>query len=348
MTWTVAQLAAQIDAVVEGDAAASVARLASLDEAEVGDISFMAHARYAPLLAATTATAVIVAQDWHGASTARALLRVANPDKAFADVALLFTPPLPPRVPGIHPTAVIAPTAILGEAVYIGPHCVIEAGARIGDRTVIEALCFIGEGVSIGCECHLYAQVSIRERVTIGDRFIAHSGAVIGSDGFGYIVTPQPGALPRIDKIPQTGTVVIGHDVEIGTNSAIDRARFGETRIGNHVKIDNLVQIGHNVRIGDCSGVIAQAGIAGSTQVGAGVMIWAQAGLSGHIAIGNGAQIGPQAGVARDVPDGTYVIGSPAASLRDMAALTLAPRQIQKLRARLAALEARLAEKPME
>ena len=159
----------------------------------------------------------------------------------------------------------------------------------------------------------------------------------------GYTVTPRPGALPRVAKIPQTGTVVIGHDVEIGANATVDRARFGETRIGNHVKIDNLVQIGHNVRIGDCSGVIAQAGIAGSTRVGAGVMIWAQAGLSGHLTIGNGAQVGPQAGVARDVPDGQYVIGAPATSMREMAAVALAPRQIAKLRTRLAELEARLA-----
>ena len=343
MTWTVAQIAAQIDAAVEGDAGAVVSRLAALGEAQAGDLSFLANKRYAPQLAATEATAVIVGRDWQGDTTARALLRVASPDKAFAEAALLFAPPPPRRLPGIHPTAIIAPDAVLGEAVHIGPYTVIEAGARIGDRTVIEAQCFIGEGVELGCDGHLYPQVAVRERVRIGDRFIAHCGVVVGSDGFGYTVTPQPGALPRVEKIPQTGTVVIGHDVEIGANAAIDRARFGETRLGNHVKIDNLVQIGHNVRIGDCSGVIAQAGIAGSTRIGAGVMIWAQAGLSGHLAIGNGAQVGPQAGVARDVPDGQYVIGSPATSMREMAAVALAPRQIAKLRARLAELDARLA-----
>ncbi|NLF23372.1 MAG: UDP-3-O-(3-hydroxymyristoyl)glucosamine N-acyltransferase [Lentisphaerae bacterium] len=343
MTWTVAQLAAQLDAEVEGAGDAVVSRLAALDEAQAGDLSFLTSSRYAAQMASTAATAVIVGRDWSGPSPARALLRVADPNKACAEAAQFFAPPPPKRLPGIHPTAVIAADARLGEGVHVGPWCVIEARARIGDQTVIEAQCFIGEDVAIGSHGHLYPQVSIRERVRIGDRFIAHCGAVVGSDGFGYTVTPQPGALPRVAKIPQTGTVVIGHDVEIGANATIDRARFGETRIGNHVKIDNLVQIGHNVRIGDCSGVIAQAGIAGSTRIGAGVMIWAQAGLSGHLTVGNGAQVGPQAGVARDVPDGQYVIGSPAASMREMAAVTLAPRQIVKLRSRLAELEARLA-----
>ena len=343
MTWTVAQIAAQIDAVVEGDAGAVVSRLAALSEAQAGDLSFLANKRYAEQMTTTAATAVIVDQKWQGETTARALLRVANPDKAFTEATLLFAPPAPRRLPGIHPTAIIAPDAVLGEAVHIGPYTVIESGARIGDRTVIEAQCFIGEGVELGCDGHLHPQVSLRERVRIGDRFIAHCGVVVGSDGFGYTVTPQLGALPLVEKIPQTGTVVIGHDVEIGANATIDRARFGETRIGNQVKIDNLVQIGHNVRIGDCSGVIAQAGIAGSTQVGSGVMIWAQAGLSGHLTIGDGAQVGPQAGVARDVPAGQYVIGSPATSMRETAAISLAPRQITKIRERIAELEARLA-----
>ncbi len=343
MTWTVAQIAAQLDGIVEGDPGAVVSRLSGLAEANTGDITFLASKRYAPQVATTAATAVVVAKDWAGPSSAQALIRVDNPDQAFTEVALLFAPPPLRRLPGIHPTAIIADDAVLGEAVHIGPYCVIEAGARIGDRTVVEAQCFIGEGVELGCDSHLYPRVAIRERVRIGDRFIAHCGVVLGSDGFGYNVTPQPGALPRVEKIPQTGIVVIGNDVEIGANTAIDRARFGETRIGNHVKIDNLVQLGHNVRIGDCSGIIAQSGIAGSTQVGAGVMIWAQAGLSGHLKIGNGAQVGPQAGVARDVPEGQYVIGTPAGTMRDFAAASLAPRQIEKLRTRLAALEAKLA-----
>ena len=343
MTWTVAQLAAQLEIAAEGDIGAVISRLAGIRDAEAGDLSFLGDPRYAPQMATTAATAVIVARDWQGSTAARALLRAEHPDKAFAEAAILFAPPPIRRPPGIHPTAIIDPDAILGEAVHIGPWCVIHEGARIGARSVIEAHCCIGEETVIGEDSHLYPRVTLRERVRIGDRFIAHSGVVIGSDGYGYAVTPRPGALPLVEKIPQTGTVVIGHDVEIGANTTIDRARFGETRIGNQVKIDNLVQIGHNVRIGDCCGVIAQAGIAGSTWIGDGVMIWAQAGISGHLEIGDGAQAGPQAGVARDVSAGEYVIGTPAGSKRDLVSLATAPRQIARLRTQLAALDDRIA-----
>ncbi len=348
MEWSIVQIAAQIDAAIEGIDNTMISRLAGLREARTGDLSFLSSRNYAPLMATTNASAVIVGHDWQGTSRVPTLLRVADPDKAFGVLARLFAPPIPLRKPGIHPTALVADDAVLGEDIHIGPWCVIEAGARIGDRTVIEAQCFVATGVVIGCDSHLYPQVSLREYVRIGDRFIAHNGAVVGSDGFGYEVTPRPGALPQVEKIPQTGTVVIGDDVEIGANVTIDRARFGETRLGNHVKIDNLVQIGHNVIIGDCSGVIAQAGIAGSTQIGAGVMIWAQAGISGHLVVENGAQVGPQAGVSRDVPAGSYVIGSPATTMREFAAGLNTHKQISRLRSRIAALEARLDEQKRE
>ncbi len=341
--WTVESLAARIGGKVEGDAGVCVTGMAALEEAGETQISFLANPRYAPQVARTRAAAVIVSEDFAGPWSSRALIRVPNPDKAFAALAAVFGPPPPPRPPGVHPTAIVAPTAVLGEAVHVGPWSVIEGGALIGDRTVIEAQCFVGAECRIGRDGHLYPQVVVRERVRIGDRFIAHSGAVIGSDGFGYIIEPRPGALPRVEKIPQIGTVVIGDDVEVGANTTIDRARFGETRLGSHVKVDNLVQIGHNVRIGDCTGLVAQSGIAGSTQVGSGVMIWAQGGVSGHLKIGDGAQVGPQAGVTRDVQPGEYVIGTPAGSMRDFVAPRAATRQIARLKERLATLEARLA-----
>ena len=255
-----------------------------------------------------------------------------------------MAPPPPVRKPGIHPTAVIAPDVALGQDVYIGPYVVVEAGSKIGDRSVIEAHCVIGENVEIGADAHVYPQVTIRERAHIGDRFIAHSGVRIGADGFGFSIDILPNGMPKIEKIPQVGIVWIGNDVEIGANACIDRARFGETHIGNCVKIDNLVQIGHNVRINDFSGVIAQAGIAGSTTVGSGVRIWAQAGLSGHIHIGDGAQVGPQAGIAKDVAPGAYVIGTPQTTLRNVAAITLAPEQLSKLRIKVKALEKEIAQ----
>lgn len=343
MVWTVAELSALLQGEVEGHGEEPIAGLAGLAEAGPGDISFLANPRYAQLMERTRAAAVVVSGDYRGAWSARALIRVANPDKAFAALAVTLGPPPPPHPPGVHPAALVAPDAVLGLDVHVGFGSVIESGARIGDRTVIEAQCFVGRESRIGSDGHLYPRVVIRERVTIGARFIAHSGAVIGSDGFGYTIEQRPGALPLVEKIPQIGTVTIGDDVEIGANATIDRARFGETRIGNSVKVDNLVQIGHNVQIGDCCGLVAQSGVAGSTQVGAGVMIWAQGGVSGHLKIGDGAQVGPQAGVARDVPPGVYVIGTPAGTMREFVAATAARRRIDRLAARLAQLERRLA-----
>ena len=339
---TAEALAAQIGGTIEGDGSVTLSRMASLAEAGPGDLSFLSNKRYADQVATTKASAVIVGADWHGESSAT-IIRCANPDKAFSHASPFLSPPPPVREPGIHPTAIVSPEAVLGKDVHVGPYTVIEKGASIGDGSVVETQCFIGEDVSIGPGAHLYPGVKIRERVRIGARFICHCGVVIGSDGFGYSIDMLPGGIPSVEKIPQVGIVSIGDDVEIGSNTTIDRARFGETKIGNCVKIDNLVQIGHNVRIGSFSGVIAQAGIAGSTTVGNGVRIWAQAGLSGHLHIGDGAQVGPQCGVTRDVAPGAYVIGSPEQSLRDVVAMVAAPKQIVKLKAQIKELEAKIA-----
>ena len=340
MTLTVADIAAKIGGTVEGDSSVQISHLASLMEAQEGDLSFLSNKKYADQMAATKASAVIVQDDWTGNCSAAALIRVKNSDRAFAVAAPLIAPPPPERWPGIHYSAVVSPEALIGKNVHIGPLCVIEDGAKIGDDCIIESQCYIGQNAEIGPGSHLYQHVTVRERVRIGARFIAHCGAVLGSDGFGYSIDMLPGGIPRIEKIPQVGTVVIGDDVEVGANTTIDRARFGETRIGNCVKIDNLVQIGHNVKIGDFSGVIAQSGIAGSAEIGSGVRIWAQAGISGHLKVEDGAQVGPQCGVARNVPAGSYVIGTPATSLREMAAQALIPGQVSKLRKRVFELEA--------
>ena len=340
MTLTVAEIAVKIGGTVEGDSSVQISHLASLSEAQEGDLSFLSNKKYADQMAATKASAVIVQDDWTGNCSAAALIRVKNSDRAFAAAAPLVAPPPPERWPGIHYSAVVSPEALIGKNVHIGPLCVIEDGAKIGDDCIIESQCYIGQNAEIGPGSHLYQHVTVRERVRIGARFIAHCGAVLGSDGFGYSIDMLPGGIPRIEKIPQVGTVVIGDDVEVGANTTIDRARFGETRIGNCVKIDNLVQIGHNVKIGDFSGVIAQSGIAGSAEIGSGVRIWAQAGISGHLKVEDGAQVGPQCGVARNVPAGSYVIGTPATSLREMAAQALIPGQVSKLRKRIFELEA--------
>jgi UDP-3-O-[3-hydroxymyristoyl] glucosamine N-acyltransferase len=342
MNWTVATLADRVGGMVEGDGTAEIRALSALVEARAGDISFLANPRYEHLMATTGATAVVVARGWTGVHKCATLIRVDNPDKACTVLGGLLCPLPVVRTPGVHPTALVASTAHVGRDVYVGAYTVIEDGATIGDRAVIEAQCYVGRGVVLGADAHLYPQVCIREDCRIGDRFIAHCGVVVGSDGYGYNVEFRDGR-PVVTKIPQIGMVEIGHDVEIGANTTIDRARFGRTRIGNQVKIDNLVQIAHNVQIGDCSGIVAQAGIAGSSQIGSGVMVWAQAGIAGHLHVGDRAQVGPQAGISKNVPPGEFVMGSPAMSKKEFVVGLATPRAVDKLKHRVAELEARLA-----
>jgi UDP-3-O-[3-hydroxymyristoyl] glucosamine N-acyltransferase len=342
MSWTASSLAARVHGEVEGDGEAELFALAALSEARAGDLSFLANPRYEHLMAQTAATAVVCSRAWSGTWRSRALIRVDNPDKAFAALAALLGPAPVVRAPGIHPSAVVSATAELGKNVHVGPCSVIDDGAVIGDRCVIEAQCYIGPKATLGCDCHLYPQVSIREGCRIGDRLVAHSGVVVGSDGYGFNVEFREGR-PVVVKIPQIGIVEIGHDVEIGANTTIDRARFGRTRIGNFVKIDNLVQIAHNVQIGDMTGLVAQCGIAGSSQVGSGCMIWAQAGVAGHLKIGDRAQAGPQAGISKDVPPGEFVLGAPAVPKKEFVGQLTVPRTVEKLKVRVKELEARLA-----
>lgn len=317
-----------------------ICAMASLLEARKGDISFLANQKYASQMKDTAATAVLVAKDYAG-ETQAALIRVDDPNKAFASLAPIFGPKPVVREPGIHVTAVIGENVTLGKNIYIGPHTVIEDGVTIGDDTVIDGLVFVAQDVKIGKACHLYPQVNIRESCVLGDRVILHSGVKIGSDGYGYTV--EIGAQgPVITKVPQIGIVEIGNDVEIGSNTCIDRARFGRTRIGDCVKIDNLVQIGHNVQVAPFVGIIAQAGIAGSAKIESGALIWSQAGVAGHLTVHERAQVGPQAGVKEDVPEGEYVIGAPAVPKRTFAQTLLLPRAVEKLKAKLTALEARL------
>jgi UDP-3-O-[3-hydroxymyristoyl] glucosamine N-acyltransferase len=238
----------------------------------------------------------------------------------------------------VHPSAVVAPDAVLGEGVSIGPCAVIESGVRIGAGTVIGAHVVVAFGASIGAGCRLYPLVSIREYCRLGDRVIIHNGTVVGSDGFGY----YPDKERRWQKIPQVGVVVIGNDVEIGANVAIDRARFGETRIGDGVKLDNLVQVGHNVIIGAHTAVAGNAAFAGTSIIGRHVMIGGQAGIGGHLEVGDGAVVGAQSGVLKDVAPGQFVSGMPAQphgkAMRQLALVARLP----EMREQLAALEARL------
>ncbi len=300
-------IAERLGTTVEGDGDLEITAVAGLKEASKGDISFLANPKYASHVADTAATAVIVPENWDRTSSC-ALLRVENSDQAFAEIAELFYEPVPAPAPGVHPTAYVAESAQLAEGVSIGAHCTIEEGVVIGRNTVIQSNCAIGYKTIIGDECLLYPLVSTREFSEIGNRVIIHNGTVVGSDGFGYAVQDDGSRV----KIAQIGKVVIEDDVEIGSNVAIDRARFGKTKIGKGTKIDNLVQIAHNVVIGEHTVMCGQSGISGSTTVGSRCILAGQAGLAGHLEVGDGAIVGAQAGVMKDIPSKDFVIGSPA------------------------------------
>jgi len=302
-----AEIVDQLGGALTGDGQIEITAVAGLGEASEGDISFLSNPKYAALVSSTKASAVIVPADWDRPAKC-ALLRVENSDQVFALAAELFYEAPPSPATGVHPSAVVAESAQLGEGVSVGAHCTIEEGVLIGANTVISANCHVGYKTRIGDDCFIYPLASVREFTEIGDRVIIHNGAVIGSDGFGYAVQEDGSRT----KIPQIGKVVIEDDVEIGANVAIDRARFGKTRIGKGTKVDNLVQIAHNVVIGEHSVLCGQAGISGSTTIGSRVILAGQAGLAGHLTVGDGAIVGAQAGVMKDVPPKEFVIGAPA------------------------------------
>ena len=317
-----------------GDAALEIRGVGSLSEALPGEVSFLSNPRYSHQLAETKASAVLVRSDWEGPHTC-ALIRVEDPNRAFADIAVALSPPALTYAPGVHPSAVVHADAVLGDDVHIGPHCVVEAGAKVGAGSVLVASCYIGHGASVGAACRLHPHVSVRAYCSLGDRVWIHDGSVIGSDGFGY----APSKDGSWEKIPQLGIVAVGDDVEIGANVTIDRARFGATRIGKGVKIDNLVQIAHNVQIGENTVMAAQVGISGSTRIGSVVQLGGQAGLAGHLEIGDRAVVGAQAGVTKSVPPATFVSGYPAMEHKRAMLLQAHLGKLPDLRKRVQALE---------
>ena len=338
------ELAEKLGGTLEGDDVDIVA-CGGLEEARTGDLSFCKDTKHVALVQATKASAVLLPPDWDRGAPC-SIIRVADPNLACMAAAKMFAPPEPVRAPGVHPTAIVDPSVKLGESVHIGAYTVVEKGVRIGDGAVIEAQVWIGEGCSVGARTHIYPQVTLREGTKVGSDCIFHCGVRLGGDGYGFNNGRREDGSVSIEKIPQLGIVEIGDGVEIGSNTTIDRARIGRTYIGPMTKIDNLVQIGHNVKVKGYSGLIAQCGVAGSTEIGYGCLIWAQAGISGHIKIADGVQVGPQAGVPQSL-DGSlkYVIGAPAMSMKDLAAITLAPKMISKLKAEIKALKAEIASK---
>jgi UDP-3-O-[3-hydroxymyristoyl] glucosamine N-acyltransferase len=307
--------------------------VASLDDANEGDLSFYGNSKYLKALRKSHATAVLVP---HGFAEEVPATRVwvDNPAEAFAKLLEVFAPaPISP-VPGIHPSAIVAADAEIGEGVTIEALAVIESGARIGARTVIGAHGYIGHHAVLGEECRLYPHVTIRERSLIGKRVVLHPGVIIGSDGFGYEIRDG-----RHQKIPQTGTVQIDDDVEIGANSTIDRARFGRTWIQEGVKIDNLVQIAHNVTVGRHTVICAQVGISGSVRVGNYVTLAGKVGVNGHIEIGDGAIAAAMGAITKSVPPREVLVGVPAKPMREYKRNLALLNNIDKLYERVKRLE---------
>lgn len=333
------EIARQLGGELMGTGEAEIHSVAGLHEARPGQISFLSNSKYRKLLHTTSASAVLVTKDWEETANC-ALIKVENPDAAFAEVCKIFCPPPVSYPPGIHETAVISEKAVLGADCHVGPHVVIEDGAAVGDGCVLLAGVLVSKNAQLGEGSLLHAGAVLRENVVVGKRVILHNHVVIGSDGFGYTVENDGSRT----KVPQVGIVRLGDDVEIGAHSCVDRARFGETRIGNRVKVDNLVQIAHNVVIEDDVVLVSQVGISGSTVVRKNAILAGQVGVAGHLTIGEKSVVGAQGGVTKDVPPGTYVWGTPATEFKKYSKTLSNMNRLGKLQERVAALEAKLAE----
>ncbi|MHC5082137.1 MAG: UDP-3-O-(3-hydroxymyristoyl)glucosamine N-acyltransferase [Planctomycetota bacterium] len=310
MEYSLDELAARIGGRVQGDGKVVITHVAPIGTAETGAITFIANPLYRRMLGQTKASAVIVPADVEAPD--RNLLVTDNSYLAFAKAVDLFHPEPSPPAAGVKPGAHVDPTAALGQGVTVYPGAFVGPQAVLGEGCVLHPGVYVGEGVSVGAHTVLHANVALYPGTVVGNRVIIHAGAVMGSDGFGF-------AMDRGEnvKIRQVGHVVLEDEVEIGANCTVDRAVLGETRIGQGTKIDNLVQIGHNVTIGKNCVIVAQVGISGSSTIGDRVTLAGQVGVAGHITIGDGAEVGAKSGVVDDVPPGKKVLGLPAIPLAE-------------------------------
>jgi UDP-3-O-[3-hydroxymyristoyl] glucosamine N-acyltransferase len=332
--FTLGELAVTLGATLEGDPGRRVTGVASLDSAGPEQISFLIDARYRPVAETSRAGALLVSESVSGLPGPR--LRSSAPQQALIALLTLFHPAAPPS-PGIDSSAIVAREARVDPTASIGAMAVISAGVIIGPRVRVHPLVYVGPGVEVGEASVLHPRVVLCEGVRLGCRVVVQAGAVIGGDGFGYVFDDG-----GHKKIPQVGIVVIEDDVDIGANTTIDRAMLGRTIIRRGTKIDNLVQVGHNVEIGEHSIIVAQVGISGSCRLGRGVIAAGQVGFADHLTIGDGAVLGAQAGVAEDVPAGERRLGSPAMPMLQAKRLFASQKHLPDMSRRLRAAERRL------
>ena len=337
MTFTTAEIARYLQGEVLGDATATLTGFAHATSAKPGDLTFAENEEYFALAEQSAATAIIA--DGRFKSDRKILIRVPNARIAFAKAMALFFPERT-FTAGIHPTAVIAASAKVDATAHIGPHCVVGERVKNGARVVLQAGACVGDDSKLGDDVNLFPNVTVYPETEIGQRVRIHAGTVVGSDGFGYV---QDAGVHR--KVPQIGNVIIGDDVEIGANVTIDRGALGPTVIGKGTKIDNLVQIAHNVEIGEGSLIISQVGISGSYKFGKYVILAGQAGFAGHLKIGDRVTVSAQSGVMHDIPNGETWLGTPAQPDKQAKRQMIAIQRLPELLKRVAELEKKLGGK---
>ncbi len=338
MTYTATQIAEFIGGQVIGDGSTLLHRFAPVNSAEPGDLTFAENEAFFEKAIQSAASAILIDSDISTCS--KTCIRVPQARVGFAKALALFFPE-PAFSPGIHPSAVVAPSSKIDSTAHVGPHCIVGERVEIGPRAVLQGLNFIGEDSAIGEDTRLFPNTTLYAGTRIGKRVRIHSGAVLGSDGFGYVF--DAGAHL---KIPQVGTVIIHDDVEIGANTTIDRGAIEPTVIGRGTKIDNLVQIAHNVVVGEHSIIVAQAGVAGSTKLGRYVILAGQVGVAGHLEIGDRVTVAAQSGVMHNIPDGQKWLGSPAQPDRTAKRVILASLKLPEILQRIAKLERSSKPKP--
>ncbi len=333
-SFTTAEIAKLIAGEVVGDPNAPLTGFAPADHAKPGDLTFAENDGYFAAAESSAATAIIAGKN--AVSTRKILIHVANPRVAFAKAVGVFFPE-PTFAPGIHPNAVIAATAKIDPTAHIGPYCTVGEGVTIGAHCVLQSHIAIGADSVLGEATNLFPNVTIYARTKIGARVRVHSGTIIGSDGFGYVLD---GAIHR--KVPQIGNVIIGDDVELGANVSIDRGALGATSIGKGTKIDNQVHVAHNVEIGEHCILCGQVGIAGSAKLGNYVVLAGQVGIAGHLKIGNQVTVGSKAGVMHNIPDGQMWLGTPAQPDKQAKRIVIAVQRLPDLLKKVAMWEKKL------